>query len=444
MKKVFILLIIFHLSIVSSILAECQIGAFVNPGSRNINVDLSVVDEFESLTGRNLAIINFFIGWNDFPAADCDRCYQNGSVPMVTWELHTGKGTNTLQDIIDGGQDEYIEKFALAVKGFGKDIFIRFGHEMNGNWYDWDGFHNGANNTNYGNPALYDGPERYVKVFQYVHNKFQAMSVNNAKWVWCVNADSVPDAEWNKASNYYPGDVYVDWLSIDGYNWGGGSGYPDWESFDEIYGSIYNELISLSSKPIIIAEFSCSEKEISGSSTNYVDNKKAEWITDTFSKIKNNYTRIKAFCWFQINKERDWQVNSGFLSLDAYRQAISDKYFWEFGSTEVYSEKISPSYTDNLDINIGPNYFKTGESIKCNIFYRLKRQSYISIKIYDSNARFIRTIIDNEAKEGNEVIYNDYWNGKDDKGKDVSSGLYFMDIKEGETFHKVEKILLVR
>ena len=48
--------------------------------------------------------------------------------------------------------------------------------------------------------------------------------VHNVEWVWAPNAESAPGlfdvSSPNNWRHYYPGDSYVDWVGIDGYNWG--------------------------------------------------------------------------------------------------------------------------------------------------------------------------------------------------------------------------------
>ena len=69
-----------------------------------------------------------------------------------------------------------------------------------------------------------------------------------------------------------------------------------------------------------IAEFGTGEFQYEG-----ID--KAAWITDAFKKIKTDYTRIKIFTWFNINKELDWRVNSSPEALTAFKQALKDPYY---------------------------------------------------------------------------------------------------------------------
>jgi hypothetical protein len=41
----------------------------------------------------------------------------------------------------------------------------------------------------------------------------------------------VPEEAWNDWGNLYPGDAYVDWMGVDGYNWGTSQVGSKWRAF---------------------------------------------------------------------------------------------------------------------------------------------------------------------------------------------------------------------
>jgi len=272
----------------------CYIGAYVNGLSNTLS--------FESMIGKNLAVNSMYYSWNDnFPTSDCNTAYNYGAVPLLTWEpfLNT---TNTLEAISNGDYDSYITKFAQDAKASGKLIYLRFGHEMNSDWYPWTGYGNGGSS----------GPAKYIAAWKHIHGIFTSVGATNVKWVWCPNHLSFPNVSWNEPADYYPGSAYVDWIGVDGYNWGS----EIWRTFDEVYSSYYSTFSSYG-KPMMIAEFASAED----------GGNKAAWITDAFSKIKNNYPKFKIFIWFNVNKERDWRIESSASSLASFKNAISDPYF---------------------------------------------------------------------------------------------------------------------
>ena len=61
---------------------------------------------------------------------------------MVTWQLYKSGWsgpTISLSDIAAGDYDSDLRRAADLAKGLPFEVMIRFGHEMNGDWYPWSG-----------------------------------------------------------------------------------------------------------------------------------------------------------------------------------------------------------------------------------------------------------------------------------------------------------------
>jgi beta-mannanase len=279
--------------------------------------------------GKMPAISAQYLGWSDgFSRGLYDANAQVGRISFITWEYNARPGeeyeNRTLDVIMDGVCDEYLTNWARAVSEFGKPIFLRWGHEMNRNWYLWCGTNNGGGEPEgYGDPNKPDGPERYV------HDLFIRNGAENVLWVWCPTApfttmdSSYGSDGWNNAENYYPGDEYVDCLCFDGYNWGtsdfGQQFNSIWERFDKIFKESYQRLQKINKKkPIIIGEFASTED----------GGDKVAWVADTFEKLEQDYPKIKAIIWFHIAKETDWRIDSSPESLEAFRSALDGNPYW--------------------------------------------------------------------------------------------------------------------
>ena len=109
--------------------------------------------------------------------------------------------------------------------------------------------------------------------------------------VWCPNNTDQPGDAWNNIAAYYPGDQYVDWVGMDGYNWGT-TANTSWQSFDAVFSDIYRQLTALTAKPLMIGEFACAEQ----------GGDKAAWISDALLKIGTAYPRVKLFCVVQYQQ----------------------------------------------------------------------------------------------------------------------------------------------
>jgi|GEM_PF-3128721 len=84
-----------------------------------------------------------------------------------------------------------------------------------------------------------------------------------------------------------------------------------------------------------------------------------------------------------------------------------------------------------------PNPFNPGTTIE----YDLPAPGgWVNLSIYDVRGRLVRTLVDRSLLPGH---YETLWNGKDDSGTAVSSGLYFCRMQAGE-FTATRKMVLMR
>jgi hypothetical protein len=265
------------------------------------------IDDFSNLVGRRPAIIHWFQDWAmDFSAEYLDNAVDRGGAPLVTWEpWQFGRGPEqpdySLKAIIEGKHDPYIHRWAQAAAAWGKVFYLRFAHEMNGDWTSWSPGVNG--NTS----------RQFISAWRRVHGIFKRAGAANVKWVWA------PVAHYEGATPYgdvYPGDAYVDWVGLSGYNWGNTRTWSRWQSFAEIFEASYRKVATMTRKPIMIAEVATAE---SGGD-------KAVWIRKAFrTEIPDRFPRIRAVVWFNANKENDWRVNSSPSALTAYKKVVASR-----------------------------------------------------------------------------------------------------------------------
>ena len=253
------------------------------------------ISETDARIGKHPQIHLSYYGWSDHWAKDeaTTQDFTDGRIPLINWEPFDIK----FADIINGKYDKQISLQADEAKGLGKRFFLDFAAEMNEE-EGWGG-HN---------------PDLYIKAYRHIHDIFVSRGATNAVWVWCPNNVDSPDAP--TAMQYYPGDTYVDWVGADGYNWGTSDSDHEWETFYNVFKDIYTK-IAATGKPVIIGEMASDE----------VGGDKAKWISEIIPTLKNQFPAIKAVVWFDVDKERHWQINSTQKSLDAYRNMAKDPYF---------------------------------------------------------------------------------------------------------------------
>lgn len=281
------------------------LGGYVDPDARWSGNDAAKAETtaFESAIGRKLKLNMHFYAWtNTFPSGLEQWDLANGRTPVVSWEA-TG-----LNPILSGSYDAMIRARADALKALGKPVFLRWGHEMNGNWYAWDGAHNN-------DPGKTNGPAKYRAAWKRIHGIFRARGATNVVFVWAPNHENVPNVSWNSWRNYYPGDSYVDWVGIDAYNWGTSRSWSRWKWISTLIKPVYADYAAR--KPIMLAETSSAE---AGGS-------KASWIANMRKYVKTSFPSVAAILWFQVKKENDWRTNSSSSAMTAYRAMAADPYY---------------------------------------------------------------------------------------------------------------------
>ncbi len=289
---------------------------------------MSSVDKLESDIGRKASIIMIYQGWGqsnnqpNFNASRMDSIRSHGSIPMITWQpqdyvKEIVQPNFALSKIINGDYDQYITQYAKDIKKWNHPLFLRLAHEMNGNWYPWSEQING------------NKPGEYVAMWKHVHDIFTAQGVTNVTWVWTPN-NTDQHGKGGNLTSFYPGNEYVDWVGIDGYNYGTSKG-GKYQNFADVFYNAYHEIVGFTDKPLMIGEM--------GSSNNGGD--KAKWIADALTKfIPNDFPKIKAIIWFNENKEQDWRIESSKESQYAFSKAINSGLYSTNSFGQINSSPI--------------------------------------------------------------------------------------------------------
>ena len=246
--------------------------------------------------------------------------WTDNNVPEIVWQPEDlGCKTDTSDpdtQIASGQWDTYMTDFFNAAKTFlaGPDgvygtsddrrIYIRFAHEPNGNWYPWSPAYSGSTDT----------PADYINMWIHVVTMARNMGLdsNHIQFMWNVNTT---DVGAYTAEELFPGNTYLNWVSIDGYNWGTSTSYGTWQTAEQVFGNMISRVKTLSTLPLAITEVGSVSYTSSGESVSA----KAAWITDYFNNfIPGN--AIKMTCWFNIDQsgEKDWAIFGGKYGDEKY------------------------------------------------------------------------------------------------------------------------------
>lgn len=134
---------------------------------------------------------------------------------------------------------------------------------------------------------------------------------------------------------------------------------------------------------------------------------------------------------------------AGYYYQNGLEWDSSEIYYMVGSPTALPEAKESKQVIDFILSQNYPNPFNTTTLIPFRVNSKqLKVNSPIptSLKIYNIKGQVVKTLVDREKLPGE---YQVVWDGKNDSGKEVSSGVYFCRLKFG-TLSETRKLVLIR
>ena len=160
------------------------------------------------------------------------------------------------------------------------------------------------------------------------------------------------------------------------------------------------------------------------------------------------------------------EIDTGSLTMPNFTSPIElpsgVTYYWhvkamddkgnESNWSEVWSfyivkkEEISAIFTSTELYPPKPNIIKVGGTtlggkINVRLRYTLKEREEVELKIYTVGGQLVKTIVDKVVESVD--TYEKIWDGRDEEGNLVPSGIYIVYLKVGDTV-KIEKIIVIR
>jgi glycosyl hydrolase family 26 len=241
---------------------------------------------FESSTGTRLGLALYFSSWREpFQTAFATSVSRMGAIPLVQIE----PANVSLQSIADGSEDDYLVSYANAIRLYGGQVILSFGHEMNGNWYHW-----GSGRTS---------PSTFIAAWRHFVDVFRVQGASNVTWLWTVNVTTGMTDRVTNPALWWPGGSYVTWVGIDGYYW-----LDQTETFGKLFDVTIADVRQVTSKPILIAETGVAPE---------LD--RATMIPDLFAGVKHD--GLLGIVWFDSTGNRDWRIDNDPAAAAAFRSA---------------------------------------------------------------------------------------------------------------------------
>ena len=261
----------------------------------------TALNAFTKAAGKSPTMLMYFNKWTQpFNPGAVVASYDRGALPVIAWEPWAGQKSGdsqpayALSKIINGDFDAYIKKYATAVAAQKWPVAIRFAHEMNGHWYPWSESLSG------------NKPGQYVQMWRHVHDIFDSVGATNVIWIWSPNIlRPVPNVN---LKNLYPGDAYVDWVGMVGYQ-------VVESTASAVYQPTMTAIRKFTKKSFVLTEVGAEPSS-----------HKAAWIKD-FMKWLPQHPDVVGFVWFEFSKAQggsaDWRFTETTATTQAFKTGLA-------------------------------------------------------------------------------------------------------------------------
>jgi beta-mannanase len=259
-----------------------------------------------TLLGCTPSVVSMFVKLDSaFTAATLVSLSPQGETPFITLEpwpqtLRTGdvdQPSLTLASVAGGSHDAALTRIARVIAAYHTPVYLRYAHEMNGEWYPWAARVNGGS------------PSAYVAAWKHVHNLFVEAGARNARWVWSPSA--LPDGPTGSGGGLaalYPVDAYVDYVGFTGYG-------HRVHSAQESFGPWLAVVAKFTDRPVVLSEI--------GADGAY----KTAWIESLAPYIEHTAS-IAGFIWFNTSPKTTgatgyYRIDDSPSQVSAFRAVLA-------------------------------------------------------------------------------------------------------------------------
>lgn len=133
----------------------------------------------------------------------------------------------------------------------------------------------------------------------------------------------------------------------------------------------------------------------------------------------------------------EWSWWSGYYyKLSAFDINGNESAFAVFSPADLTGDDTPEAPAATYLAQNFPNPFNPTTQIA----YGLAAPAHVSLRIYDVSGRLVRELVDADREAG---VFTETWNGRDTRGAQVASGIYFYRLDAG-TFSETRKMIMLR
>ncbi len=237
----------------------------------------------------------------------------------------------------------------------------------------------------------------------------------------------------------------------------GNYSYITYTGFDFTTTSKGNHEITLNTEsplPVVLAQFNA--VMVNGISTlnwiTYSEENNAGW--NLYRAPSKNFAQALKINQTLIPGAGTTTQTSQYVFKDEFQPEANIYYYWlesvDFSGNTILGEPIALNIETNEEPNVPiqllkyglhqnyPNPFNPSTSIS----FILKKDMPVTLEIYNIKGQKVKTLLSNETKEKN-ILHSIVWNGTNDTGKKVSSGVYLYKLKTGKNI-EIKRMLMTK
>jgi hypothetical protein len=276
--------------------ARCALGVRAQPGDGATAQEALLT--FEALIDRTVDLDRQYRTLDDdFPGAHEVWSAEGGRTPLVSITSRLGSGEiipwADVADPSDPRAAPLVDDLVARLRDFDHPVLVIFHSEP-------------EEDPAYGSPA------DYVAAFRRVVDAAREGGAA-ATWVWSLGSGAFP----TEADAWYPGDDWVDWIGVSGFN-SFGDGETRWRTFPSIFAP-FREWALPHGRPLLVTTTASAENL---SALPDAPRSKATWILEALATLED-WPEIQGFVWFQgpgPDANRQWAADSSPAALAAFRE----------------------------------------------------------------------------------------------------------------------------